>query len=84
MSTIKIRRGTTTPSAGSFAEGEPAFDMTAGKLYLKNNAGAMVEIGPQTLKTINGSSIVGAGNITIEGGGGGAATFENTFLLMGS
>jgi hypothetical protein len=43
--TILLRQGTTTPSAGSFAVGEPAWDKTAGKLYIKNAAGAMVEIG---------------------------------------
>lgn len=43
--TILLRQGTTTPSAGSFAVGEPAWDKTAGKLYIKNAAGTMVEIG---------------------------------------
>lgn len=43
--TIIIRNGTTTPSAGSFSTGEPAFDRSAGKLYVKNAAGTMVEIG---------------------------------------
>lgn len=42
--TIKLRQGTTTPSAGSFSIGEPAWDNTASKLYIKNAAGAMVEI----------------------------------------
>jgi hypothetical protein len=44
MATIRIRRGTTTPSASSFAEGEAGFDMTAGKLYIKNSSGIMVDI----------------------------------------
>lgn len=43
MSTIRLRRGSGTPSAGSFLEGEPAWDSTNGKLYIKNAAGAMVE-----------------------------------------
>lgn len=34
-------------------------------------------------KTINGSSILGSGNITIEGGTGGAGETFNPFLLMG-
>lgn len=42
---ILIRSGTTAPSAADFNVGEPAFDKSAGKLYLKNAAGAMVEIG---------------------------------------
>lgn len=43
--TILLRQGTTTPTAGSFAVGEPAWDKSAGKLYIKNAAGTMVEIG---------------------------------------
>jgi hypothetical protein len=43
--TILLRRGSTTPSAGSFAVGEPAWDSTNGILYVKNAAGAMVQIG---------------------------------------
>jgi hypothetical protein len=42
---ILIRNGTTTPSAADFDVAEPAFDKTAGKLYVKNAAGLMVEIG---------------------------------------
>ncbi len=41
---ILIRNGTTTPSAGDFDVAEPAWDKTNGKLYIKNAAGAMVEI----------------------------------------
>lgn len=42
---IVIRNGTTTPSAGDFDVAEPAWDKTTGKLYIKNAAGSMVEIG---------------------------------------
>lgn len=42
--TIRLRRGTTTPTAGSFVEGEPAWDSSGGKLYIKNAAGSMVLI----------------------------------------
>lgn len=42
---ILLRQGTTTPSAGDFDVAEPAWDKTAGKLYIKNSAGTMVEIG---------------------------------------
>lgn len=42
---ILIRSGTVAPTASDFAVGEPAFDKTAGKFYLKNAAGSMVEIG---------------------------------------
>jgi hypothetical protein len=42
---IRIRSGTTTPSAGDFNVGEPAWDKSAGRLYVKSAAGTMVEIG---------------------------------------
>jgi hypothetical protein len=41
---ILIRAGTSAPSAADFDIAEPAWDKTAGKLYIKNSAGAMVEI----------------------------------------
>jgi hypothetical protein len=42
---ILIRSGTVAPTASDFAIGEPGFDKSAGKLYVKNAAGTMVEIG---------------------------------------
>lgn len=39
-----IRSGTAAPSAGDFVAGEPAWDATNGKFYIKNSAGTMVEI----------------------------------------
>lgn len=60
---ILIRNGTAAPNAADFDVAEPAWDKTAGKLYIKNAAGSMVEIagggggtvGPisETLRTIN-------------------------------
>jgi len=44
---ILIRNGTAAPSAGDFDVAEPAWDKTAGKLYIKNAAGTMVEIAAQ-------------------------------------
>jgi hypothetical protein len=41
---IIIRTGTGAPSASDFATGEPAFDSSAGSLYIKNAAGAMAQI----------------------------------------
>jgi len=41
---IAIRQGTTTPSAVDFAIGEPAWDKTGKKLYIKAGDGTMVEI----------------------------------------
>lgn len=43
--TIRLRRGSGAPTAGSFVEGEPAWDSTNGNLYIKNAAGTMVQIG---------------------------------------
>jgi hypothetical protein len=45
LAKILIRQGTTTPAAGDFDVAEPAWDKSAGKLYIKNAAGSMVEIG---------------------------------------
>lgn len=44
--TITLRRGITTPTAGSFVSGEPGWDAANSKLYIKNNAGAMICINP--------------------------------------
>lgn len=41
---ILIRTGSSAPSAGDFVTSEPAWDSSAGKLYIKGSAG-MVEIG---------------------------------------
>lgn len=43
--TIRLRRGSGAPTAGSFQVGEPAWDATNGRLYVKDNAGTMVQIG---------------------------------------
>ena len=43
---LRLRRGSSTPSAGSFVEGEPAWDSSNSKLYVKNAAGTMVLINP--------------------------------------
>ena len=41
---IIIRTGTGAPTASDFVTGEPAFDSTAGALYVKNAAGTMAQI----------------------------------------
>lgn len=43
--TIRLRRGSTIPSAGSFVEGEPAWDSANDRLYIKDAAGGMAQIG---------------------------------------
>jgi len=62
---ILIRQGTTTPSAGDFDVAEPAWDKTAGKLYVKNAAGSMVEIGGGGAGVTDGAK----GDITVSGSG---------------
>lgn len=44
--TIRLRRGSTVPSAAAFQVGEPAWDATNSQLYIKNTAGSMVLINP--------------------------------------
>lgn len=48
---IVIRNGTTAPSAVDFDTAEPAWDKTAGRLYIKDGAGAMVKINNITTST---------------------------------
>ena len=48
---IQIRTGSATPSAADFATSEPAWDSSAGKLYVKSAAGSMVEVGINSLAT---------------------------------
>jgi len=62
---IILRNGTTTPNANDFDIGEPAWDKTAGKLYVKNGAGSMVDIGT------GGASFTGGtltSNLTVASG----------------
>jgi hypothetical protein len=62
---LLIRSGTVAPTASDFDVGEPAFDKSAGKLYIKNAAGVMVELGT------GGGGEGGAlsGSVTIPGSG---------------
>lgn len=62
---IIIRQGTTTPNAGDFDVAEPAWDKSAGKLYIKNAAGSMVEIGGGGAGVTDGDK----GDITVSGSG---------------
>jgi hypothetical protein len=53
---ILIRTGSAAPSAADFATSEPAWDSSAGKLYVKNAAGSMVEVGATSLATYGTTS----------------------------
>lgn len=60
---IKLRNGTAAPSAGDFDIGEPAWDRTNDRLYLKDGSGAMVQIG-QTRAGVAGAT---SGTLTPNG-----------------
>ena len=49
---IIIRNGTTTPSGSDFNVGEPAWDKTAKKLYIKAGDNTMAEIGRITIDPV--------------------------------
>ena len=44
MATIKLKRGTSTPTTSNIVDGEVALDLTAQKLYV-NDSGTIKEIG---------------------------------------
>lgn len=50
--TIKLKRGTTTPTTSNIANGEVAVDTSAQKLYI-NDGGVIKEIAPETHSTQN-------------------------------
>ena len=48
MATIKLKRGTSTPTTSNIVDGEVALDLTAKKLYV-NDSGTIKEIGARAL-----------------------------------
>jgi hypothetical protein len=72
---IIIRNGTTAPNAVDFDVAEPAWDRTNGRLYLKNAAGSMVEIGGS-----GGVSDGDKGDITVSGS---TWTIDNDVVTYG-
>lgn len=75
---ILLRTGSTTPAAVDFVTSEPAWDSSAGKLYVKNAAGVMVHVGPSE------QTITLTGDVTGSGTGSFAATLANTAVTAGS
>lgn len=86
--TIRLRRGSTTPTAGSFVEGEPAWDSTGKKLYVKAADGSMVLIngaGTGDVVAANNNAFTGANtfyNATGQTIGTGTST-QDGLLLKG-
>lgn len=71
---VKINGSTKSPSSGTVDIGNVATSIKING-STKNPSNGVVDLGTvltahQSLKTINGQSIVGSGNITISGGGG--------------
>jgi hypothetical protein len=64
---IIIRNGTTVPSGADFNVGEPAWDKTAKKLYIKADDSTMAEIGAGGGSVTIGTSA--ADVLSIDGGG---------------
>ena len=89
------------PTTADLELGEIAINTYDGKLYFEKDSGTPTVVSVATsndlvskqdtllsgtnIKTINGSSILGSGNLEVSGGGGTSAVgFEQTFLLMGA
>lgn len=71
---VKVNGSTKSPSSGTVDIGNVATSIKINN-STKNPSNGVVDLGTvltahQSLKTINGQSIVGSGNITISGGGG--------------
>jgi hypothetical protein len=83
LTIVRAQEG--TAAAAWSAADKAELRVTASALNGKQNT----LVSGTSIKTINGASILGSGNLTIEGGGGGggstsSAGFEQTFLLMGA
>jgi hypothetical protein len=92
---IIIRNGTTVPSGADFNVGEPAWDKTAKKLYIKAGDNTMAEIGAGGGSVTIGASAadvlsVAAGEITADDAGENKIVFWDdsasklTYLTVGS
>ena len=94
--TIRLRRGTTTPVATSFVDGEPAWDSNNSRLFIKNSAGSMVQIGDAVLSASNGftgantyynatgqtfgTATAANDGIVLQGRAGGTSSFRSTLV----
>lgn len=62
--TIRFRRGSGTPPSEGFSVGEPAWDDTNKKLYIKSSDGSMSEVSGYNFSTI---SVSGQSNVVADG-----------------
>jgi len=78
---ILIRNGTTAPNAVDFDVAEPAWDKTAGKLYIKDGAGSMAQVGNDgTVTSVATGTGLSGGPITTSG----TISLANTTVSAGS
>lgn len=78
LTIVRAQEGTTGAAWGTGSKAE--LRVTAEAL----NGKQPTLVSGTNIKTINGTSILGSGNLTIEGGGSSAGGFEQTFMLMGA
>ena len=85
--TIKLKRGTTTPTTSNIVSGEVAIDTSAQKLYI-NDAGTIKEIGGGggggTLDSVTDSGATTTNKITIGGLVVDGEIEEQTYSLTGT
>ena len=66
MTTIKLKNGSGTPTAGDLAQGEPALDLTNKRLYTEDSGGTVIEVGTNPGVDVtfadNRKAIFGAGS----------------------
>jgi hypothetical protein len=62
MATLKLRTGSTTPTANVFVASEPGWDGTNNVLWVKNAAGAMAPVGTVTYSSISSFPATGISN----------------------
>jgi hypothetical protein len=96
MATIITKNSSTAssvPAAGSLQQGELAVNVTDKKLFTKDSSGTVVGVGQEPLisgtniKTVNGQSVLGSGNLSVGTGDvtlAGTQTLTNKTIAFGS
>jgi len=81
---ITIRSGTNTPNPADFDESEPAWDKANGRLYIKDQAGAMVSVGGSSGPIAETSQVISQDYTLSSGANGislGPVEIANTFTV---